>query len=125
MMQKHLIEHGDNIALLFNTSKKDWKTITLDKQGKKLISEYINNRLREVVNISVTNKHRGKSSKFQEYIIHGIDEWEQNNISFIEKPELKLKDLIKVDGDDGCSKLVHKDFLHMDLDCLFKNIIVV
>ena len=39
MMQKHLIEHGDNIALLFNTSKKDWKTITLDKQGKKLISE--------------------------------------------------------------------------------------
>ena len=63
------------------------------------------------------------SSKFQEYIINGIDEWKQNNISFIEKPELKLKDLIKVDGDDGCSKLVHKDYkdyLNMDLNCFQK-----
>ena len=63
--------------------------------------------------------------KTQEYIINGIDEWGKNNISFIEKPELKIKNVIQVDGDDGCSKLVHKDYLNMDLDCLFKNIIVV
>ena len=88
----------------------------------KLISIYINDRLSEVANISVTNKHRGRLAKTQEYVINGIDEWEKNNISFIEKAELKLKDFIKVDGDDECSKIVHKDFLNMD--CLFKSLSV-
>ena len=125
MMQKHLIDNGDNIALLFNTAKRDWKAEKMDEKGKHNISRYVNDRLREVANISVINKHRGRLAKTQEYIINGLDEWEKNNISFIEKPELKLKDFIKVDGDDGCSKLVHKDFLNMDLDCLFKNFIVV
>ena len=37
----------------------------------------------------------------------------------------KFKDFIKVDGDDGCLKLVHKDYLNMNIDCLFKNISVV
>ena len=31
LMQKH----GDNIALWFNTSKRNWKTHILDKAGKK------------------------------------------------------------------------------------------
>ena len=121
MMQKHLIENGDNIALLFNTAKRDWKAEKMDEKGKHNISRYVNDRLREVANISVTNKHRGRLAKAQGYIINGIDEWEKNNISFIEKPELKLKDFMKVDGGDGC----HKDFLNMDLDRLFKHIIVV
>ena len=38
LMQKHLIEHGDNIALLFNTSKRDWKAEKMDEKGKHNIS---------------------------------------------------------------------------------------
>ena len=108
--------------MLFNTAKRDWKAEKMDEKGKHNISRNENDRLREVANISVTNKHRGKLAKTQEYIINGIDEWGKNNISFVEKPELKIKDLIKVDGDDGCSKIVHKNFLNMDLDCLFKSL---
>ena len=33
LMQKHLIEHGD-IALLFNTSERDWKAEKNGRKGK-------------------------------------------------------------------------------------------
>ena len=60
MMQQHLIENGDNIALLFNTAKRDWKAEKMDEKGKHNIFRYIIDRFREIANMSVTNKHLGK-----------------------------------------------------------------
>ena len=74
-MQKYLIEHGDQKVLLLNTSQRDWKAEKIDEKEKLNISRYVNDRLREVAKISVTNKHRGKLAKTQEYIINGIYEW--------------------------------------------------
>lgn len=99
-VKKYLVDNGDKVALLFNTNKKDWMSVVLDAKGKKSISEYINGRLREVANIRVINKHKGASSKYQEYVIHGINEWGENNISFIQKEtKIKMDDccLFKVD----------------------------
>jgi len=108
-MKEHLIQYGDNLALLFNTSKKDWNTINIDANGKKIISGYINDRLRDIANISVVNKHRGKSRTRQEYIINGINEWTENNITFN-----KSNNEIKI---NKCKKDINND-----LECFFKEI---
>lgn len=85
-IKQYLIDNGEKVSLLFNTNKKDWNTTELDANGKKSITAYINARLKEVVNITIVNKHRGGGSrKFQEYIINGISAWEKDNIAFIQK----------------------------------------
>jgi hypothetical protein len=72
-----LIEHGDNISLLFKTNKVDWTEI----DDKKKISDYINNRLKSICNVTVKNKHKGKLAKIlQEYCIQGLDIWDKGGI---------------------------------------------
>jgi hypothetical protein len=95
-IKNYLTENGEKVALLFNTNKRDWKSTELNEDGKKLISKYINDRLRDIVNISIVNKYKGKSRVKQEYIISGIDEWEKDNIIFIQK------ELDTIDDKDMC-----------------------
>jgi len=79
--KQFLVEHGDNISLLFGGKKIDWKGVDVnDKESKREISYYISNKLKSVCNIGVSNKHRGKGREKEEYIIKGLDIWEKGGL---------------------------------------------
>ena len=48
------------------------------------MSSYISNKLKSVCNISVSNKHRGRDAKKEEYIIKGLDIWEKGGLAIPE-----------------------------------------
>jgi hypothetical protein len=79
--REFLVEHGDNISLLFGGKKVNWKNVDVnDKESKREISYYISNKLKSVCNIGVSNKHRGRDAKKEEYIIKGLDIWEKGGL---------------------------------------------
>ena len=81
--QKFLIEHGDNIGLLFGCKNDNkWKNMKeLTQERKKIISKYITDKLKSVCHISVSNKHRGKGREKEEYTIQGLDIWKKGGLT--------------------------------------------
>jgi hypothetical protein len=84
-LQNHLIQHGENVALLFDTEKRDWSALSLDSHGKKIISKYINNLLNNLYSLRIVNMNRGKKSKLNKYIIESSVDWQKNNIEIINR----------------------------------------
>ena len=73
--------HGKHIRTLFNTNKTNWNKIDPDDpKHKKQISKYVNDRLKHVFNIRVNNKHKGRDAKKNEFIISGLNIWNDAKI---------------------------------------------
>lgn len=84
IIKKYILEHGENLEILFRTNKHNWKDI-IEKDDKYFnkIMRYLNDRLNSIYKIRVIlNK---KSNK---YYIKGLDFWDDNSITY------KNKDLI-------------------------------
>jgi hypothetical protein len=113
-VRQFMVEHGNNIDLLFGCNSKNWKNLELidihtewnkdkikeaqneNKEMKKLMTEYINSRLRSVCNIGVKNKYKGgKAIKREEYIIQGLDIWETGGVKILNNTKADLLHLNK------------------------------
>jgi hypothetical protein len=76
-----LIKHSKNIDLLFNTQSSNWEELDItDKDGKNKLSNYISGKLKAVCNITFSNAHRGKKAQLDQYILKGMEIWQNGNI---------------------------------------------
>jgi hypothetical protein len=113
-VRQFMIEHGYNIDILFGcNSNKNWKNLKLvdidtkwskdkikeveneNKDMKKSMTAFVNNRLKSVCNISVKNKCRGRGSIKEEYTIQGLDIWKKGNIKLLNNTKADLLHLHK------------------------------
>lgn len=91
-------KYGKHISVLFNTKDNiQWDIVEVPEDGKgnKAIVTYINNKLKDVCNIRVSDKNRAKSKNAkQEYKIQGLEFWTDGGIKI---PKNSIADSIWTD----------------------------
>ena len=79
--REFLIRHDKNMSLLFGSATRDWKKIGLtEKEDKRLITESINNKLKSVCNVRLSNMYKGRRSKEEKYQLKGLEVFDKFNV---------------------------------------------